>query len=361
VAGSPYASALGRFKAILPHLLPKEAYGPLVQARDLTDVLKLLEPTVYGAELAQVGATTKGSAAFEVAINRVLVRRLRLVQEAAPFAGKSLVRAYLRRWDIENLSLILSAKAEGRPIAETETQLISAREAPAGLVAGTMTLDDLRQLLALPSLDAIVNQLVKFGYGGTLLPLLEGYERTHDIFPLFSALQKEYYRSILESAKFFQGDEWVIREFIRSEVDGKNLLLLLKGKDANVPVEVVVERWIDGGTLGRERVQDLYTVRSVAELVSQLEGKFPALAEALPAYQDPAGMRSLVPFEIALTRERVVRELKRLRSFPLSICILFSFLLLAEMERADLRRIVYGKLYGVSADEVSRALIVPKL
>jgi V/A-type H+/Na+-transporting ATPase subunit C len=361
VAGSPYASALGRFKAILPTLLPKEAYTPLVQARDLTDTLKLLEPTLYGPELAQAAATAKGSAVFEIAINRVLVRRLRLVQEAAPFAGRSLIRAYLRRFDIENLSLVLSAKAEGRAINETESQLISARETPAGLVAGTMSLDDLRQLLALPSLDAIVNQLVKFGYGGTLLPLLEGYERTHDIFPLLSALQKEYYRNILESAKFFQGDEWVIREFVRSEVDTKNLLLMLKGKDAGVPVEVVLERFIDGGSIARDRVADLYNVRSVPELVAQLEGRFPALAEALPAYQDAEGMRSLVPFEIALTRERVVRELKRLRSFPLSISILFSFLLLSEMERADLRRIVYGKLYGVSPDEVARSLIVPKL
>jgi V/A-type H+/Na+-transporting ATPase subunit C len=361
VAGSPYASALGRFKAILPTLLPKDAYPPLVQARDLTDALKLLEPTVYGPELVQAGATARGAAVFEVAINRVLVRRLRLVQDAAPFAGKSLIRAYLRRWDIENISLILSAKSEGRTLAETESQLISSRETPAGLVAGPMTLDDLRQVLALPTLDAVVNQLVKFGYGGTLLPLLDGYQRTHDIFPLLSALQKEYYRNILESAKFFQGDEWVVREFVRSEIDGKNVLLLLKGKDANVPVEVVLERFIDGGSIARDRIADLYNVRSVAELVGQLEARFPALTEALPSYQAASGMRSLVPFEIALTRERVVRELKRLRSFPLSICILFSFLLLSEMERADLRRIVYGKLYGVSADEVSRSLIVPKI
>jgi V/A-type H+-transporting ATPase subunit C len=358
MAGSPYASALGRFKALQPTLLPKEAFGPLVQARDLTDLFKLLEPTVYGAELAQAGATTRGPALFEVAINRVLVRRLRLVQEAAPFAGKSLVRAYLRRWDIENISLILSAKAEGRSVAETESQLVSPREAPAGLVAGPLTLDDLRQLLAQPTLEGVVNQLVKHGYGGTLLPLLESYARSHDIFPLLTALQKEYYRQILENAKFFQGDEWVIREFVRSEVDAKNVLLLLKGKDGNLPVDAVLERFLDGGTIARDRVGELYNVRSVGDLVAELEPRFPALAEGLPPYQET---RSLVPFEIALVRERVIRELKRLRSFPLSICILFGFLLLSEMERGDLRRIVYGKLYGVGNDEIQRSLIVPRL
>lgn len=358
MAGSPYASALGRFKALAPSLLPKEIYPPLVAARDLTDVLKLLEPTAYGPELVQAGATARGPAVFEVAINRVLVRRLRLVNQAAPFAGRSLVRAYLRRWDIENISLLLSARAEGRAVAETETQLVSDREAPAGLVAGPMGLDDFRALLALPNLEAVVRQLVQYGYGGALLPLLETYQRTHDIFPLLSALEKGYYQQILESSKFFQGDEWVIREFIRSEVDAKNVVLLLKGKDAELPLEAVLERFLDGGSLGRERVADLYTARGVPELVGQLEGRFPALAEALPAYRTS---RSIVPFEIALQRERIVRELRRLRSFPLSISILFGFLLLAEVEHADLRRVVYGKLYGVPPEEIARSLLSPKV
>ena len=56
-----------------------------------------------------------------------------------------------------------------------------------------------------------------------------------------------------------------------------------------------------------------------------------------------------------------MRELKRLRSFPLSICILFTFMLLAELERADLRKIVYGKLYDVPASELERSLLVPHL
>ena len=45
----------------------------------------------------------------------------------------------------------------------------------------------------------------------------------------------------------------------------------------------------------------------------------------------------------------------------LGYTILFSFLLLSELERADLRRIIYGKLYGVPNDEISRALVVPRL
>jgi len=293
-----------------------------------------------------------------VALNRLFVKRQRLLLESASYAGKPLVQAYLRRWDLENIALLLSSKAEGRPVQEAEVFLVSSREVPAGLLSGVLTLDDYRGLLALPTIEAVASGLVKFGYGGALLPLLEAYQSSHDIFPLLQALDRDYYARLLDSGRFFQGDEWVIREFLRSEIDVRNVLLLLKGKDGGLPIEAVLDRFIDGGTLARDRVADLYSTRSVPELVAQLGSRHPALAEGLEPY---AAQHSLVPFQTALVRERTVRELKRLRSFPLSICILFTFMLLAELERADLRKIVYGKLYDVPAPELERSLLVPHL
>jgi vacuolar-type H+-ATPase subunit C/Vma6 len=187
------------------------------------------------------------------------------------------------------------------------------------------------------------------------VPLLENYQKTRDIFPLLAALQKDYYSRLLASAKFFQGDEWVIREFLRSEIDVRNVLLLLKGKAAGLALDVVLERFLDGGDLGRDKLPDLYNVRDVPELIAQLEGRFPMLHDGLEAY---AVDKSLVPFDLALTRARTIRELKRLRSFPLSVGILFTFLLLAEVERSDLRKIVYGKLYGIPPAELERSLVL---
>ena len=358
MAGSPYASALGRLKAHLPSYLPKETYGRLLQAKDLNEVAKLLEATPYGPELVKAAATQTGAPLLEIAINRTFVARNRQAYESASFAGKPIVGAYLRRWDIENITLILSAKAQGRSINEAESQLVSSRDIPAGLFAGTMTLDDFRVLLQQPSLEAMVSQLVRFGYGSTLLPLLEEYGRSHDIFPLVQALDKEYYLKLLESLKFFQGDEWIVRRMVEEEIDLRNVLLLLKGKDAGLPVEPVLERWIDGGTVARSAVADWYNARDVPELVKALETRFPVLAEGLPAYT--AG-RSLTRFEAALQRDRATRELRQARSFPLSLAILFTYMRLAELERGDLRRIIYGKLYGLRPDQVEPLLVVPGL
>ena len=55
-----------------------------------------------------------------------------------------------------------------------------------------LTLDDLRGLLAQPTLEAVAHALLPFGYGATILPLIETYQRTRDVFPIVTALQREY-------------------------------------------------------------------------------------------------------------------------------------------------------------------------
>jgi V/A-type H+-transporting ATPase subunit C len=358
MSGSPYASSLGRFKAVFPSFLPKEIYASLLNAKDVGEITKILEPTVYGSDIAQAAASYRGAELLEVAINRLFVRRNRMALESAPFAGKPAIQAYLRRWDVQNLGLVFSAKAQGRPVQETELFLVSSRELPAGLFAGTLTLDDFRLLLQQPTMEAIASTLVRFGYGTLLLPLLENYQRTKDIFPLLAALDRDYYQRLVEAPRYFQGDEWTVRQFIQGEIDARNVLLLLKGKDAELPWDEVASRFLDGGTIARAPAQDLYVARGVPELVGSLESRFPTLAEGLERYRDD---RSLVGFEAALTRDRAIKEFRRMRTYPLSLAIVFSFLLMAELERADLRRIIYGKLYGISADALAPLLIVPRL
>ena len=358
MSASPYASSMGRLKVQGLEFLSKDTVNSLVNSKDLNDIAKVLEGSPYGPDINAVAAAYTGAERLEIAINRTFIRRARRCIDVAPFAGKPIISAYLKRWDVQNIGLILSAKAQDRPVTEAEVFLVSSREIPAGLFAGAMTLDDFRTLLQQPTLEAIAQQLVKHGYGGVILPRLDAFLRTKDIFPILQALDTDYYARLLESIKHFQGDEWNIRIFVQGEIDVRNALLLLKGKDAELPLDRVLERFVDGGSMGRNDVADLYTARGVPELVAALQGRFAALPEGLPAYQEH---RTLTSFETALVRDRAMREMKRLRSYPLSIGILFTYLLHAELERTDLRRIVYGKQYGIPAGAVQEQLVVPRL
>jgi len=358
MAGSPYASALGRLEPEFPAFLAKETYATLLAAKDITDLAKLLETTPYADDLVRARTTHPGSSMLEVAINRTFVRRNRHAYETTPYAGRRVVAAYLGRWDLQNIELILSAKAQGRPITETEDHLVSSREIPAGLYAGVMTLDDFRLLLAQPSVEAMVAALTPFGYGATILPLLEAFERTHDIFPILAALDRQYYRDVLAAARFFQGDEWVVRGLLASEIDARNALLLLKGKRAELPLAELLPRWVPGGSLGDEAAGDLYSARGVPELADRLAERFPTVAEGTEEFR--AG-GNLSGYETALHRDRATRELKRLRTYPLSLSVVFAYLLRSEVERGDLRRLAFGKLYGLPSERLAKLLVAPAL
>ncbi len=358
MAASAYASALGRLKPEFPAFLPKETYGPLTAAKDPNEVAKLLEGTPYGPDLQSARAAYQGVALVEVAINRTFVRRNRHAYEATPFAGRGVVGAYLTRWDLQNIELILAAKAQGRAVTETEDHLVSSREIPAGLYAGVLTLDDFRQLLAQPTLEAVAAALVRHGYGATVLPLVEAFQRTHDIFPILHALDAEYYARVLAATKFFQGDEWVVRQFLASEIDVRNALLLLKGKAADLPMDEVAGRWLAGGALAAAQVPDLYGVRAVPELADRLAARFPTVGEGTAEFTEG---QSLTGYEAALSRDRATSELRRLRTYPLSLAVIFTYLLLAEVEREDVRRIAFAKLYGIPAERLAPLLVGPRL
>ncbi len=358
MAGSPYASALGRLGPEFTAFLPKETYQTLLTAKDPGDLAKLLESTPYADDLARARTTHPGTGMLEVAVNRTFVRRNRHAYDATPYAGRRVVAAYLGRWDIQNVELILSAKAQGRLLSETEDHLVSSRDIPAGLYAGVMTLDDFRVLLAQPSLEATVAALAQHGYGATVLPLLEAFERTHDIFPVMGALDRQYYHDAAEAARFFQGDEWVVRSLLASEIDVRNALLLLKGKRGDVPLPELLTRWVRGGALTEEAAADLYSSRGVPELAERLAERFPSATEGTAEFQDGGNLSG---YETALQRDRAARELKRLRTYPLSLAVIFAYLLRSEIERGDLRRLTFGKLYGLPNERLERLLVAPAL
>jgi len=358
MAASPYASALGRLNPEFPAFLPKEIYPQLIATKDPTEFAKVLETTPYADDLARVRATHSDVSLVELAINRTFVRRNRRAFESTPFAGRGVVGAYLGRWDIQNIEMILTAKAQGKSVTETEDHLVSSREIPAGLYAGAMNLDDFRILLSQPTLEAMVTSLVKYGYGTTILPFLEAFERTHNIFPILVALDKEYYRNVVSQARFFQGDEWVVRGLVQSEVDARNALLLLKGKDRRLAMDDILPRWIDGGTMTSAQASDLFSARTVPELADRLSSRFPSIGEGTSEY---ASADSLTGYEVAIERERASTELKRLRTYPLSLSVIFAYLLRNEVERSDLRRAVFGRLYGVPAERLAPLLVSPRL
>jgi len=354
MGASPYSSSFGRLQSISINFLKPDFLENLLKANDVSEMIKLLESTWYGEEIKKAASVYQGSALLEVVLNRHLVEINKIILEAAPFNGKNAVRAYLSKWDLYNIELILSSKMMGRAITETESLLVSSRNVPAGIAAGNIPHDEIKIILSESGVEGVVNKLAKYGYGVELMKHLDEFQKTGDLGPMMSALHESYYQKLLESLKFFQGDEGSIRELIRAEIDKKNVLNLMKAKESGIEKEMVARHLVEGGQISSKELLDIYEVKDVAEIIGKIESRF-KLTEALEHYKTS---KSLIDFEIAITQLINTTYVKKLKNIALSIGTIFYFIFNAENEHENLKRITYGKRYNLSIDKIRKTLLI---
>ncbi len=350
---SPYSSSFGKLQSISISFLKPDLIENLLKTNDVNEIIKLLESTWYGEEIKKAASVYQGPALLEVVLNRHLVKINKIILEAAPFSGKNAVRAYLAKWDLYNIELILSSKLMGRTITETESMLVSSRNIPAGIAAGNISHDEIKIILSEPGVEAVVNKLAKYDYGVVLMKHLDEFQKTGDLGPMMSALHESYYQKLLESLKFFQGDEGSIRELVRAEIDKKNVLNLLKAKESNVEKEVVARHLVEGGRISSNELLDIYEVKDVVGIIGRIESYF-KLSEALEQYKTS---KSLIDFEVAITKLINTIHVKKLKNIALSIGTIFYFIINAENEHENLKRITYGKRYNLSIDKIKEMLL----
>jgi len=354
MGSSPYSASFGRLQSISISFLKPEFLESLLKANDVNDMIKLLESTWYGEEIKKAASIYQGPSLLEVALNRHLVMVNKIILESAPFSGKNAVRAYLSKWDLFNIELILSSKMMGRTITETESMLVSSRNIPAGIAAGNIPHDEIKIILSESGVEAVVNKLAKYDYGVELMKYLDEFQKTGDLGPMMSAMHASYYQKLLESLKFFQGDEGTIRELIRAEIDKKNILNLLKAKESDVDKELVVGHLVEGGRISMKDLTDIYEVKDVAEIISKIDSYY-KLSDALEQFKTS---KSLIDFEIAITQFINNNYVKKLKNIALSIGTIFYFIINAEYEHENLKRIAYGKRYNFSPDKIKEMLLV---
>ena len=61
---------------------------------------------------------------------------------------------------------------------------------------------------------------------------------------------------------------------------------------------------------------------------------------------------NLTEFEVSIDQMIVAKFLPRFRSLPISLTAVFGFVIQAEVERQNIRRITYAKQYGMTEEYI---------
>lgn len=336
------------------NFLSSDFLNNLLKSEDLNAMIRKLESTWYGPEIERAASMYSGPELLEVALNRHIVETNRIALQVTPFSRKPAIQAYLSKWDIYNIELILSSKAIGRTITETEPFLVSSRNFPAGITAGNISHDEMKIILAQPTFEGVVNQLVKYRYGVILIQHLDTYQKTGNLSPMIADLMEFYYTNLLDMLKFYQGDEGSIRDLIRMQMDKKNILTFVKAKESKLDEEIVKKHLIPGGNISIDELLDIYGTNSTTELSTRID-EILNLGNLLDYYKKS---NNLIDFEVALDKFINLKFISKLKNIALSIGSIFYFILKAETEWDNVKRIAYGKRYGFSEERINSMLIL---
>jgi len=347
-------AGLGRLRALSLSFLGKDKLGELARAKDTADIAQQLESTWYGPEIEAAAAVYKPPELIEIALNRQLVNVNRIAIQAVPLFGKSALLSYLSKWDIENIELILAAKSLGKGLEETEAFLVSSRNLPVGLSFNTIPLTELQVLLQQQDVEAVINYLVKYGYGAILLQQVGDFRKTNDLGVFTGALQNYYFSKLLWELRFLKGDEGVLREYFKSEISKRDMLNFLKCRESKLDRDTFAKHLIDGGLVPSAGLLEAYASSDTGEMVKRFEPWF-ELTAPLERYTKSG---NLTEFEVAVDKMIVAKFLPRFRSLPISLTAVFGFVIQAEVERQNIRRIIYAKQYGMTEEYIKSVLLV---
>ncbi|MEM3684250.1 MAG: V-type ATPase subunit [Conexivisphaerales archaeon] len=321
---------------------------------DSAEIEEALSTTWYRDDVEAASSLHRPPISIDVALNRHIVELNRIAINVVPEHGKKALLAYLSRWDIEDILLILAAKSLGRRLEETEPFIVSPRNLPVGIAGNVIPYSVMKMLLEQKDVESVIKELVRYRYGAILLQHLREFERTADLGIFEGALLNDYYARLQWELRFYKGDEGALREYFRAEITKRNLLTLLKSKDSQLSKEVVARHILSGGFLDADSYLAAYDTNDMSGIYSRLK-PFMDVSRAVKRYQET---RNMAEFEVEIDNLLIENYFWRFRMHdPLSVTGVFFFLIRGQFERENIRRITYGKEYGLPVGYINSILL----
>jgi len=334
--------------------LTKEDMVRLNSMSDAEEIEEALSSTWYKKDIEAASSVYKPPTSIDVALNRHIVEMNRIAVQVVPDHGLRALQAYLSRWDIEDILLILAAKSLGRRLEETEPFIVSPRNLPVGIAGNVIPFSEMKLLMEQNDVESVIKELVRYRYGAILLQHLRDFQRTADLGIFEGALLNDYYSRLQWELRFNKGDEGTLREYFRAEITKRNLLTVLKSRDSGLSKDVLSRHILSGGFAEVDAFVSAYETNDIASIVSRLK-PFIDVSKAVKRYSES---RNIAEFEVEVDNVIIDNYFWRFRMHDvLSLTGIFFFIIRGQFERENIRRIVYGKEYGLPVNYINSILL----
>ncbi len=332
-----YAGAYGGISVLKTTLLKKE-YLATVQEKNFEELMNSLYETAYKKEFDMFSTGLKYPDAIDSIANAHMAGRLNEMKMVLPLQAMPLINAYYRKYDIESIKGIMSAKVLGHDLKKLE-EFIAVEP---GSTIGAIKSKDLLSMINEQEIEGVINYLGRFVYGSLLLENIDSI-RAGSLYGAFFALDSFYFKNLLKEAKK-QGNKGML-QFAMELIDAQNLIAAIKAVAFKYDFNSVKEYFIEGGSISAEKFGEM-----VDNGMDGIRKGFLEYAATFEAYDKE---KKVADLDAALKFSMQSKNIKKFVSKPMSLEFIFGFILMAERERDTVRNICYRKYYGLQPMDLS--------
>ncbi len=318
-----YSYVCARVKARRTQLLPKEEFSRLLMMEQ-AQLARFLQDRKY-----KISKTDFVS--LEHALNEGFEESMRTLLGFSKGSVRKKIAEYLKRFDIFNLKTVIRGKFSSSPKEEIDEAFSVSFEIPREL---------LLEASAKESVKTAIEVFKETEYYDTMKGALP--KAKDNMMELENALDRYYYKRLLEAVGKNSRSSKLFIKFIKSEIDVTNVDTLLKLRKENTEVK-------EGMFVQSGRELDIASLRELAskgyeDIISEL-GKY-SFGKAIRGKTEVT--------DIIRTLEK--RHLKDAHTFsriyPLSILPIIHFIISKETEIQNIRIIAGGKESGLPKERI---------
>ncbi len=343
---APYIYVCTRMRVRKAKLLPREEYMRMLNM-SLPEITRFIGETEYKQEIDELGTIFKGIDLIEVALSWNLAKEYQKIQEITPGNLKQFTRAYLRRWDIQNILTILRGKMQGVKAGKIKEILIP---------AGSLDSSVLDRFLAEDNPERIIDALRGHRMYSVLAREYPFARESGSFSHMENELYKQFYVEIITEAESGIKGGRLFLDFIRFDIDIKNVKTLFRLR-ADRLEEDVREMHIQGGTFQASDFANLNAIRDQGEFIDALKPRFrqKLLISLLDEMRSEKTVRD---FEVRLTRVQLEQMEQISKRNPVSIYPILVYLEKKKYEVFNLRALARGKESKLLSDKIAEYLVM---
>lgn len=344
-----YSAANACVQGGLGRLLEADEWNRFLARETLDEMISMLGATIYGDAVVDVRSDIE---AVEMRLRRALAERIHLPLPFLRGTAKALIEHLRRRFEIDNLIIVLRAHHNQEPAHRIAASLLE---------LGPSSLPDWEELRKAKSVSGVIDSICRgssgMEYCRPLRNAFNEYKRQSTIHILEISLYIDYYRKLCRLLSRLRGrDRRAAERLIGTMIDFRNLQWAYRYRTffKLAPESILSYTTPEGGCVDTQVIQRVATGAPLSEIVPELWGpKLPGLERI----KDKQEREAVVELEVIFRRYLYREAGQMLKGYPLHLGMSLAYVILLEAEVDDLISVIEGRLNGWSAERIRSELI----